>query len=581
MYADRWSVVSWPAEYGGRGVGILEWLVFEEEYWRAQAPLRVSQNGVFLLAPTMFEFGTDEQKERFLPPMASATEIWCQGWSEPDAGSDLAGIRSRAVRSGADDGWVLTGQKTWASRGAFAEWCFGLFRTDPEAERHRGLTYFLVDMATPGVTVRPIPQLDGETGFAEIFFEDVFVPDSLVLGQVGQGWNVAMATAGSERGLSLRSPARYSEAAGRLVALWSARRETDPAGAARTGDAVVQAWMDAEAYRLNTLWTATRVVHGGSVGPEASANKIHWSETDLAIHRTGPGPARSRGRSSTATQPDAPWLDGYLLRPGRTDLCRHQRDPTQRGGRAPARAAAGLSGRRPTMHFAFTPADSSATRCASSWPTSAPTDDVRAAFETPAARSPRWTVLAELGVVGLSVPAEHGGLGLGLVDLVLLLEESGRVALPEPSWSPTALTAPLWAEFTTGTAAVGPTAPPSPVPTPVSSWLEGIAKGTVAAAGGRPSLRAGTGPVAGATGADLLVLAAPAPTWPGAPRGRPGPGGRSPLCPRSIPPVGWASPSGRPRPTPAWPRGRRPPSRPPPAATPTGRRWPPPRSCSG
>jgi alkylation response protein AidB-like acyl-CoA dehydrogenase len=165
MYEDRWSVVSWPRQYGGRGAGIFEWLVFEEEYYRAGAPTRVSQNGIFLLAPTMFEFGTDAQQARFLPPMASGDEIWCQGWSEPDAGSDLAGIRSRAWQNDAGD-WVLQGQKTWASRGAFADWCFCIFRTDPEAERHRGLTYFLVAMDSPGVTVRPIPQIDGETGFA-------------------------------------------------------------------------------------------------------------------------------------------------------------------------------------------------------------------------------------------------------------------------------------------------------------------------------------------------------------------------------------------------------------------------------
>jgi alkylation response protein AidB-like acyl-CoA dehydrogenase len=312
MFDDRWSVVSWPEEYGGRGVGILEWLVFEEEYWRVQAPLRVSQNGVFLLAPTMFEFGTDRQKDRFLPPMASGREIWCQGWSEPDAGSDLAGIRSRAVRSPSDDGWLLSGQKTWASRGAFAHWCFGLFRTDPEAERHRGLTYFLIDLDHPGVTVRPIPQLDGETGFAEIFFEDVFVPDWLVLGEVGRGWSVAMATAGSERGLNLRSPARYSEAASRLVALYAEQSAADPSRAGRNAESVAQAWMDAEAYRLNTLWTATRVVNGGSVGPEASANKIHWSETDLAIHRAALallGPAAELHGGGL----DAPWLDGYLF----------------------------------------------------------------------------------------------------------------------------------------------------------------------------------------------------------------------------------------------------------------------------
>ena len=385
MFADRWSVVSWPEEFGGRGVGILEWLVFEEEYWRAQAPLRVSQNGVFLLAPTMFEFGTDRQKERFLPPMASGREIWCQGWSEPDAGSDLAGIRSRAVRSPADDGWLLTGQKTWASRGAFAHWCFGLFRTDPEAERHRGLTYFLIDLDHPGVTVRPIPQIDGETGFAEIFFEDVFVPDGLVLGEVGRGWNVAMATAGSERGLSLRSPARYSEAAARLVALYAEQSAADPARAGRNADAVAQAWMDAEAYRLNTLWTATRVLDGGSVGPEASANKIHWSETDLAIHRAalallGPAAELHGGR------PRRPVARRLPLRPGRADLRRHQRDPTERGGRAHARAAPGLKGPRyaTAMHFAFTDQQLEfrdavrqvlAKECT--------TDDLRAAYDDP------------------------------------------------------------------------------------------------------------------------------------------------------------------------------------------------------
>ncbi len=229
MFDARWSVVSWPEEYGGRGAGIVEWLVFEEEYYRVQAPTRVGQNGIFLLAPTLFEFGTAEQKARDLPPMASGEEIWCQGWSEPDAGSDLAAIRSRAVRRG--DTWVLDGQKTWCSRGAFADWIFGLFRSDPEAERHRGLTYFLVPMDAPGVTVRPIAQLDGETGFAEVFFEGVEVPDTQVLGTVGQGWGVAMATAGSERGLSLRSPARYTEAARRLVELYRRCTISDPARA--------------------------------------------------------------------------------------------------------------------------------------------------------------------------------------------------------------------------------------------------------------------------------------------------------------------------------------------------------------
>jgi len=316
MFDARWSVVSWPEEYGGRGAGLFEWLIFEEEYYRAGAPTRVGQNGIFLLAPTLFEFGSPEQKARYLPAMASGEEIWCQGWSEPDAGSDLAAIRSRAERStagGTGGTWVLNGQKTWCSRGAFADWIFGLFRSDPEAERHRGLTYFLVKMDSPGVTVRPIAQLDGETGFAEVFFEDVEVPAAQVLGAVGEGWKVAMATAGSERGLSLRSPARYTEAAARLVELYRRRAATEPAGAARRADAVARAVIDAEAYRLHTYWTATRVARGGGVGPEASMNKLFWSETDLAIHTTALELLGDEAEMLGDDGRPPPWLDGFLF----------------------------------------------------------------------------------------------------------------------------------------------------------------------------------------------------------------------------------------------------------------------------
>ena len=316
MAAARWSVVSWPEEFGGRNVGLMEWLIFEEEYYRAGAPTRVSQNGIFLLAPTLFEFGTATQQARYLPAMASGTEIWCQGWSEPDAGSDLAALRSRATRRTGGDGkgtWVLNGQKTWCSRGAFADWLFGLFRTDPEADRHRGLTYFLVPMDAEGVTVRPIAQLDGETGFAEVFFEDVVVGDDQVLGAVGEGWSVAMATAGSERGLSLRSPARYTEAGARLVALYRQRAATDAEGAGRWADAVARAVIDAEAYRLHTYWTATRVAGGGRVGAEASMNKVFWSETDLALHETAMGLLGEEGLLLDDDGRPTSWADGFLF----------------------------------------------------------------------------------------------------------------------------------------------------------------------------------------------------------------------------------------------------------------------------
>jgi alkylation response protein AidB-like acyl-CoA dehydrogenase len=306
LFDDRWAVVSWPHEYGGRGATLMEWLIFEEEYYRAGGPQRVTQNGIFLLAPTLFELGSEEQQDRILPRMASAEETWCQGWSEPNAGSDLAGIKSRAVRDEANGGWRLSGQKTWTTRGAFCDRLFGLFRSDPEAERHRGLTYFLVDLRADGVTVRPVERLDGDEGFAEVFFENVFVPDRDVLGAVHEGWRVAMATTGSERGLTLRSPGRFMAAAARLADVYRAHADhADPT----VRDAVVRAWIDADAYRWQTFWTVTRLMDGGRTGPEASLVKIFWSELDVRIHETA---LRLLGpRAELVDGDDATWMKGW------------------------------------------------------------------------------------------------------------------------------------------------------------------------------------------------------------------------------------------------------------------------------
>ncbi len=310
LYDARWAVASWPVEYGGRDASLIEWLIFEEEYWRSGAPGRVSQNGIFLFAPAVFAYGTEEQKRRILPPMAAGDEIWVQGWSEPEAGSDLAALRSRAVRDEQRAGWRLTGQKTWSSRGTHGHRMFGLFRTGTRAERHHGLTYFMVDLAADGVTVRPIRQLDGEPGFAEVFLDDVFVPDADVLGEPGQGWRVAMSTTGDERGLSLRSPGRFLAAAERLVRLYrrvSAGEEPGTGTPNAFRDAVVDAWMRAEAYRLYTFRTVTRLGDGKSIGPESSLNKVFWSELDLNLHATAQrllGPWAEIG---------GPWLDGYLF----------------------------------------------------------------------------------------------------------------------------------------------------------------------------------------------------------------------------------------------------------------------------
>jgi alkylation response protein AidB-like acyl-CoA dehydrogenase len=298
----RWSVVSWPAAYSGREASLVEWVIFEEEYYRAGAPGRVSQNGIFLLAPILFEHGTQEQQDRFLPTMATGERIWAQAWSEPEAGSDLASLRSTAARDDARGGWVLNGQKTWSSRASFAHWGFGLFRSDPSAERHRGLTYFLFPLDAPGVTVRPIAQLDGEAGFAEIFFEDVFVPDSDVLGAPGDGWRVAMSTAGNERGLSLRSPGRFCAAADRLLSLWRGPGCSDDARAA-----VVDAWVKAQAYRLYTFGTVTRLSGGGDVGAAGSVNKVFWSELDIALHET------ALDILGPEAEIESSWTDGYLF----------------------------------------------------------------------------------------------------------------------------------------------------------------------------------------------------------------------------------------------------------------------------
>jgi len=307
----NWGMVTWPKEYGGRALDLIQWLIFEEEYWRAGAPLRVNQNGIFLLGPTLMEFGTPEQKARFLTAMASGEEIWAQAWSEPQAGSDLAAVRSTARREG--DEYVLNGHKIWSSRAVFADWAFGLFRSDPGSERHKGLSLIFFPLDAPGVRVQAIPQIDGETGFAEIFLEDVRVPAFNRLGEEGQGWHICMATAGFERGLMLRSPARFQMAAKRLVELYQKHEaECDPA----IRNAVLQAHMDAEAYAFSIYSTASRLIAGGKIGAEASTNKIFWSEMDIAMHRTALAILGARAelvRAAPAAGEDTRWLEGYFF----------------------------------------------------------------------------------------------------------------------------------------------------------------------------------------------------------------------------------------------------------------------------
>ena len=264
-----------------------------------------------LLGPTLMEYGTAAQKARYLPKMATGEEIWAQAWSEPQAGSDLAAVRAKATRDG--DSYVLSGHKIWSSRAVYADWAFGLFRSDPASDRHRGLTLILFPLDAPGVRRQPIRQINGEHGFAELFLENVRVPVENRLGEDGEGWKICMATAGFERGLMLRSPARYQVAAQALVAL--ARRQgaaLDPVLRAR----VAEAAMGAEAYALSIYATASRLIAGGSIGAEASTNKIFWSELDIALHQTAMdilGPQAELMPGAPAAPEAGDWLDGYLF----------------------------------------------------------------------------------------------------------------------------------------------------------------------------------------------------------------------------------------------------------------------------
>jgi alkylation response protein AidB-like acyl-CoA dehydrogenase len=293
------SVITWPRKYGGRDATLLQWVVFEEEYFGAGAPGRASANGTSMLAPTLFAHGTSEQLDRLLPKMASGEEIWAQAWSEPESGSDLASLRSTATKT--DGGWLLNGQKIWSSRAPFGDKAFGLFRSDPEAERHRGLTYLMFSLQADGITVRPIAQLGGDTGFGEIFLDDVFVPDNDVIGEPNDGWRAAMSTSSNERGMSLRSPARFVAAADRLVQNWKA--DQDPV----FGERVADAWIKAQAYRLHTFGTVTRLADGGELGAESSVTKVFWSDLDVAIHQAA---LDMRGADGELADD---WTDGLMF----------------------------------------------------------------------------------------------------------------------------------------------------------------------------------------------------------------------------------------------------------------------------
>ncbi|HTX31659.1 MAG TPA: acyl-CoA dehydrogenase family protein [Solirubrobacteraceae bacterium] len=274
-----WAAVHWPVEFGGRGATLTQSAIFFEELARARAPLPANVLGLLLAGPTIMTWGTEEQKERFLGPIVTAEEIWCQGFSEPEAGSDLASLKTRAVKD--NGGWVVTGQKVWTSGAQYSKWCMLVARTDTEAPKHKGLTYFLMDMDQEAVQVRPLRQITGEPEFNELFIEEARIPDENVLGGEGNGWKVALSTLMNERaGLAFNLQVRLRQVLDEVFTLASERGLLDdPVVADRLGELHLKA----EVLRLTAYRGLTAIERYGQPGPEGSLTKWMWSETNQQL----------------------------------------------------------------------------------------------------------------------------------------------------------------------------------------------------------------------------------------------------------------------------------------------------------
>ncbi len=295
LYEGGWVGLNWPVKYGGRGASIVEQIIFYEELARAQAPPPVNRGGLSMLGPTLMAHGTEAQTRRFLPKILTAEELWCQGFSEPNAGSDLANLQARAVRDGSD--FVVTGQKVWTSLAHVADWGFFLVRTDPSAPKHKGITFLLIDMRSPGITVKPLRQMTGEAEFNEVFLDSVRVPAENVVGEVNRGWEVAITTLAYERDvLTFMRNISLRMAVERLVEL---AKNTRRNGSRAVDDPLLRQKIAAlliqeKCLQLNGYRSLSRLLQGQAPGPEGSTSKLSWSQVDqelaeLATEILGPG----------------------------------------------------------------------------------------------------------------------------------------------------------------------------------------------------------------------------------------------------------------------------------------------------
>jgi alkylation response protein AidB-like acyl-CoA dehydrogenase len=289
LHDAGWAGVSWPTEYGGRGATLVEQAIYNEEFVRAQAPSAANVLGLAMGGPTVIAHGTDEQKRRYLEPILSAEEIWCQGFSEPGSGSDLASVKTKAVRDG--DEWVVTGQKVWTTLAHHAKWCMLVARTDPDAPKHQGLTYFLMDMEQEAVQVRPLRQITGEAEFNELFMEEARISDANIIGGEGNGWAVAITTLMHER-----ATLAFGLQVSVKLALRQLMEEAKASGAAadpQVRDRLAQLYIESEVLRLNAYRGLSAIMRNGVPGPEGSLGKWQWAEvnqalTELAMDVRGP-----------------------------------------------------------------------------------------------------------------------------------------------------------------------------------------------------------------------------------------------------------------------------------------------------
>jgi alkylation response protein AidB-like acyl-CoA dehydrogenase len=282
MYEAGYVGMDWPPRFGGRGATLVEQIILYQEMARAESPQPVNRGGLSMLGPTLMKYGTPAQQQRFLSRILTAEDLWCQGFSEPNAGSDLANLQTRAVPDG--DTFVVTGQKVWTSMAHVADWCFLLVRTDPQAPRHKGISFLLVDMRSPGITVRPLRQMTGEAEFNEVFFDGVRVPAENLVGRLNEGWAVAITTLAYERDLltfirhvSLRTAVQ------RLVRLV---QEHGRARDRTVRQKIAALWIGEQALQLNAYRSLTRILRGGQPGPEGSTSKLFWSHLDQELAQT-------------------------------------------------------------------------------------------------------------------------------------------------------------------------------------------------------------------------------------------------------------------------------------------------------